>query len=106
MQQDTISAFRKNLHDLLEFMANAKRMPLSNTMCIVDRERIMSIAGALEADLPTAFAECEGVVNNQISIIAEANERAERTGAIGTVGFTSTRAPTSKSAAWRFSTTR
>lgn len=79
MQQDTISAFRKNLNDFQDMMANARRMPLSNTMCIVDRERIMSIAGALEADLPAAFAESESVVSNQISIINEANEHAEQT---------------------------
>ena len=76
MQQDAISAFRKNLNDLEEIVMQAKRVPLSN-MCMVDRERILGLANAITTDLPTVFAECEGVVQNQITIISEANERAE-----------------------------
>ena len=78
MQQDAISAFRKNLNDLEEIVMQAKRVPLSN-MCMVDRERILGLANAITTDLPTVFAECEGVVQNQITIISEANERAEQT---------------------------
>ena len=78
MQQDAISAFRKNLNDLEETVMQAKRVPLSN-MCMVDRERILGLANAITTDLPTVFAECEGVVQNQITIISEANERAEQT---------------------------
>ena len=81
MQQDAISAFRKNLNDLEEIVMQAKRVPLSN-MCMVDRERILGLANAITTDLPTVFAECEGVVQNQITIISEANERAE-TGVAG-----------------------
>ena len=40
MQQDAISAFRKNLNDLEETVVSAKRVPLSN-MCMVDRERAL-----------------------------------------------------------------
>ena len=59
MQQDAISAFRKNLNDLEEIVMQAKRVPLSN-MCMVDRERILGLANAITTDLPTVFAECEG----------------------------------------------
>ena len=78
MQQDAISAFRKNLNDLEETIVQAKRVPLSN-MIMVDRDRTLSIMDAVIGDLPTVIAECEGVVQNQISIISEANERAEQT---------------------------
>ena len=78
MQQDAISAFRKNLNDLEEAMMQAKRVPLSN-MCMVDRDRLLGLVSTISNDLPAAFAQCEGVVQNQISIIAEANERAEQT---------------------------
>ena len=78
MQQDAISAFLKNLNDLEEIVMQAKRVPLSY-MCMLDRERILGLANAITTDLPTVFAECEGVVQNQITIISEANERAEQT---------------------------
>ena len=76
MQQDSISAFRNNLNELQDMIAKAKKMPLSSTMCIVDRERLYNILTALENEMPTSFAEAEGIVSNQISIIAEANEMA------------------------------
>ena len=59
----------------------AKRVPLSN-MCMVDRERILGLANAITTDLPTVFAECEGVVQNQITIISRptsARSRPSRT---------------------------
>ena len=78
MQQDAISSFRKNLNDLAEVSTQAKRVPLSN-MCMVERELVKGLVDEITTNLPTVFAECEGVVQNQISIISEANERAEQT---------------------------
>ena len=78
MQQDAISAFRKSLNDLEETLVQAKRVPLSN-MCMLDRERALNLLDSINADMPTVFAECEGVVDNQNSILAEATEHAEQT---------------------------
>ena len=78
MQQDAISSFRKNLNDLAEVITQAKRVPLSN-MCMVERDLVRGLVDEITTNLPTVFAECEGVVQNQISIISEANERAEQT---------------------------
>ena len=78
MQQDAISSFRKNLNDLEETISQAKRVPLSS-LCMVERERTLSMLDSVQRDLPSVITECEGVVQNQISILSEANERAEQT---------------------------
>ena len=78
MQKDAISAFRKNLNELYDAVYKAKRVPLSG-LCMVDQEQVTRLLEGINNEMPTVFAECEGVVANQISIISEANERAEQT---------------------------
>ena len=79
MQQDILSTFNQNLKDMQDLVFNAKKVPLMNNLCVVDREQLVKIMDSVLEALPDAFAECETVVQNQISIISEANEMAENT---------------------------
>ena len=78
MQSDDILNFKQNMSELEELILQAKKVPLS-AMCMVDKDRMSRILEALTKEMPTVFTQCQGVVDNQMSILKEASDRAEQT---------------------------
>lgn len=78
MERDAMETFKKKMRDLEEVISKGKRVPFSS-LVTVDRESALTIIDDLYHALPGALNEAETLVQNQITIMKEANEYADKT---------------------------
>ncbi len=71
--QQQLTAFENALHELQNFVGNARKLPMSNS-CMIDREHLLGLVQDVINCTPTAITEATAVVKNQRSIIDGANK--------------------------------
>ena len=70
--KDIIAKFRVDLEAFRECVTSAKAVPLSNKLCVIDREQLKDILNKLYDDAPEVFKESEKIIAERANIINEA----------------------------------
>ncbi len=72
------SRIEQKIMEIEEYVDNCKTQPLSNTKIIVNREEIMELLTELSHSIPSEVKQCQKILTNQESILAEARSQANQ----------------------------